>query len=257
MKVNFNVLNQKASPAIYASSLATRPAASFAGRIFIDTDSSSTGIYRDTGTAWVHIASLGSGTTPNLQQVTDVGNNTTNDIRLDFVGEQQAGLFVYDTGNFQNKLFFGIDANGVGQVEYFVSGAINTNMGFSFGNNSTIYSFYGDNSRIGFILDFNGNTYFIGDPDKYINGTALIVDDVNQQIQTQFYNSFGIQMSPQSVRIGDYDATANSTYIEISDVNQRLNVSSNLLSASSGSNSSQHLCIWVNGTQYKIQLKNP
>ena len=199
----------------------------------------------------------GSGTTPNLQQVTDVGNNTTNDIRLDFVGEEQAGLFVYDTGNFENKLFFGINADGVGQVEYFVSGAINTAMGFSFGNNSTIWSFYGDNSRMGLILDFSESTYYIGDPDIYINGTFLKVDDTNQQIQTNFYYAFGIQMNPQAVTIGDYDAQGNSTYIEISDVNQRLSVSSNLISGSAGSNSSQHLSIWVGGTQYKIQLKNP
>jgi hypothetical protein len=128
----------------------------------------------------------GSGTTPNLQQVTNVGNNTTNDIRLDFVGEEQAGLFVYDTGYFQNKLFFGIDANGVGQVEYFVTGAINTAMGLSFANNSTIYSFYGDNARMGLILDFALTTYYIGDPDIFINGTALIVDDNNQEIKTKF-----------------------------------------------------------------------
>jgi hypothetical protein len=57
--------------------LATRPAASFVGRIFIDSDNPSTGLYRDTGTAWVQIADPGAGTTGTLQQVTTNGSSTT------------------------------------------------------------------------------------------------------------------------------------------------------------------------------------
>lgn len=49
------VTNQKASPAVYASSLATRPAPQLPGRIFVDTDNPSTGMYRDTGTVWVQL----------------------------------------------------------------------------------------------------------------------------------------------------------------------------------------------------------
>jgi hypothetical protein len=64
-------------------------------------------------------------------------------------------------------------------------------------------------------------------------------------------------MNPQSVTIGDYDAQANSTYIEIRDNLQRLIVSPNLISTGSGGTTNQHLSIWVNGTQYKIQLKTP
>ncbi|MCX6796802.1 MAG: tail fiber domain-containing protein, partial [Candidatus Falkowbacteria bacterium] len=69
-------------PAFYASSLATRPAASFVGRIFIDSDNPSTGLYRDTGTAWVQIADPGAGTTGTLQQVTTNGNSTTTGITI-------------------------------------------------------------------------------------------------------------------------------------------------------------------------------
>jgi hypothetical protein len=59
--IQFNILNQLQTPAFYASSLATRPAFGFLGRIFIDTDSPSTGMYRDTGAAWIKVA--GTGTT--------------------------------------------------------------------------------------------------------------------------------------------------------------------------------------------------
>jgi hypothetical protein len=77
IEVKLDVLNQKASPALYAAPLASRPAASFTGRLFVDSDSPSTGIYRDTGTTWVQVADQGAGTTGTLQQVTTNGSSTT------------------------------------------------------------------------------------------------------------------------------------------------------------------------------------
>ena len=77
IRVDYDILNQKQTPAFYASSLATRPAFGFPGRIFIDTDTPSSGIYRDTGSAWVQVADPGAGTTGTLQQVTTNGNTTT------------------------------------------------------------------------------------------------------------------------------------------------------------------------------------
>jgi hypothetical protein len=82
LQVNYEILNQKNSPAIYASSLATRPAFGFAGRVFIDTDSPSTGIYRDTGSAWVQVADPGAGTTGTLQNVTTNGNTSNTGISV-------------------------------------------------------------------------------------------------------------------------------------------------------------------------------
>jgi hypothetical protein len=81
-RIDLDILNQKQTPAFYASSLATRPAAGFVGRIFIDSDSPSTGLYRDTGTAWVSIADPGVGTSGTLQQVTTNGNSTTTGITI-------------------------------------------------------------------------------------------------------------------------------------------------------------------------------
>ena len=80
--IDLSILNQRQTPAFYASSLATRPAFGFAGRIFIDTDSPSTGLYRDTGAAWVQIADPGAGTTGTLQQVTTNGKTTDQGITI-------------------------------------------------------------------------------------------------------------------------------------------------------------------------------
>ena len=76
MRVDFSVLNQKITPALYAASYSNIPSPGYVGRIFFDTDNPSTGIYRDMGTSWLNIAG-GASTTPNLQQVTDIGFDTT------------------------------------------------------------------------------------------------------------------------------------------------------------------------------------
>ena len=68
MNVDFNIINQKGSPAIFSDTYANRPAASYPGRLFISTDTKE--IYRDTGTAWEEIAGSGSG---NIQ-----GSGTAN-----------------------------------------------------------------------------------------------------------------------------------------------------------------------------------
>lgn len=91
------VTNQKDSPAVYASSLATRPSPQLPGRIFVDTDNPSSGMYRDTGSAWIQIAA-GTGLL-NLQTVTDYGNTTTNEVTLGSSTAPTATLDVYGGGD--------------------------------------------------------------------------------------------------------------------------------------------------------------
>ena len=90
MPVDFSVTNQLASPAIYASSFATRPAASFKGRLFVDTDNPSSGIYRDTGTAWIAIAGTSVGEIQSLNDVCVVGNTTTT-LGIEIFGQSAFG----------------------------------------------------------------------------------------------------------------------------------------------------------------------
>jgi hypothetical protein len=58
--INLSILNQKATPAFFADTLANRPAPSFVGRVFISTDTYD--LYRDTGTAWVLLSPSSTGT---------------------------------------------------------------------------------------------------------------------------------------------------------------------------------------------------
>jgi len=81
-KVNFSVNNQLSTPSIHAAPFAQRPAAGQPGRVFIDSDNPSTGIYRDTGTTWVAIGNPSSPDVDTLQIVTGRGNTTTNSITV-------------------------------------------------------------------------------------------------------------------------------------------------------------------------------
>jgi hypothetical protein len=54
LRVYYEVLNQKGSPALYTDTLANRPAFGFQGRLFFSTDTAQ--IYEDTGSAWTLIA---------------------------------------------------------------------------------------------------------------------------------------------------------------------------------------------------------
>ncbi len=94
-KVNFSVNNQLATPSIHAAALANRPAAGQPGRVFIDTDNPSTGIYRDTGTAWVQIAETSDPEADTLQTVSDRGNTTTQSITINANNPPQYPLDVY------------------------------------------------------------------------------------------------------------------------------------------------------------------
>ena len=77
MPVSNQVTNIKGTtPGILSDILANRPAPGFTGLLFAQTDGTY-GIYRDTGTAWVLIASGSGGSTPTLQNVLTAGNVAT------------------------------------------------------------------------------------------------------------------------------------------------------------------------------------
>jgi len=104
LTVHFEVLNQLNSPALYADTLANRPAAQLVGRIFFRTDSPF-GIYRDTGTAWDLIAS------PDTTGIT--GTLAAGQVPYATGTATVAGTnnFFWDTAN--NRLGIGTNAPGV------------------------------------------------------------------------------------------------------------------------------------------------
>ena len=114
IRINNNIVNQKGNPAWYEDTLAARPTANLQGRMFVDTNTPSSGIYRDTGSTWVQIADPGAGTTGTLQQVTTNGSTTNVGISITtltpgsvlfsgtggLISQDNTNLFWDDTNNF-------------------------------------------------------------------------------------------------------------------------------------------------------------
>ena len=212
ISVDYDILNQKQTPAFYASSLATRPAFGFPGRIFIDTDTPSSGIYRDTGSAWVQVADPGAGTTGTLQQVTTNGNTTT-------LGIQVQGIDINDgagTGSFNTAI--GTDA-----LFSNTTGSSNTAIGYqslplnTTGNNNTGLGLQslnanttgGNNVAIG-VSALNGNTTAsnntaIGYRSLFLNTTGANNTAIGQSSLTANTTGFS------NVGIGSRALTANTT----------------------------------------------
>jgi hypothetical protein len=353
-KVNFSVNNQLATPSMHAAALANRPAAGQPGRVFIDTDNPSTGIYRDTGTIWIQIGA-GAGAL-NLQNVTDNGNSTTNNILLQYPDNAQDNALVFYNSDLAQEEYLirkratGILTNDVLSIESRGNISPSTDpVGLLIdGSQNVIRSFFG-NSYIdnGLKLDFNNNSYKFGDYNNLSNGGAIVVNVGAPEIYTTFnignlgynisqsnivlgdygatynglvlkvdfdssgpeiiytqyqgndiglkldfanglyqfgtatisggigllvnnstteistedflggVNGFVVNMSTLTVSIGDYVGNANNTFLTINDANQRLELSGNLIAATAGGASGDHLKVRIGGTDYKIELRNP
>lgn len=77
IRVYYEVLNQKGTPALYSDNYASRPAAGYTGRIFYSPDTAQ--IFYDTGTTWTLLADAGVGS-GSLASVCANGNTTATGI---------------------------------------------------------------------------------------------------------------------------------------------------------------------------------
>jgi Chaperone of endosialidase len=77
VRVFYEILNQRGTPAMFTDTLANRPAFGFAGRLFVSTDSGQ--IFEDTGSAWTLVADAGVGG-GTLSSVCLNGNTTATGI---------------------------------------------------------------------------------------------------------------------------------------------------------------------------------
>jgi len=135
LTVHFEVLNQLGTPMMHSATLANRPAAGIAGRIFFRTDSPF-GIFRDTGSAWDQISSAGGGNTIYTGDGTLTSNRTVSSGGFTLVFTPQTTFFsslipAVNASSFavlgSNTLTYaaGFSSNNIGNV-YSANGAINS-----------------------------------------------------------------------------------------------------------------------------------
>jgi len=183
MRVNFSVTNQLATPAIHAAALANRPPAGQPGRLFVDTDNPSSGIYRDTGSVWENIT--GGASAGNLQTVTDAGNTTDNNILLTYADNTIANALVFYNDALAQEEYL-IEKRGTGittndslaiQSRGNISPSTNP-VGFLIdGANDIVKSFYTTAySEVGLKLDFASQNYKFGNLDNVVYGNLEIYD---------------------------------------------------------------------------------
>jgi hypothetical protein len=178
--IDLSILNQRQTPAFFASSLATRPAFGFAGRIFIDSDVPSTGLYRDTGSAWVQIADPGAGSTGTLQQVTTNGNTTSQGITITAGGLNANNIsLAQNTGTVKTSAFSQIMAtNDIFEI-YGIGTAAGLGQGemiFSLGDDGSPFASGGERFRFTYgsnIVTGTAKDVFIVDYDLSYFNTSL------------------------------------------------------------------------------------
>jgi hypothetical protein len=234
-EVDFKILNQKATPAIYADVTAAIPTPGFVGRLFIATDSPH-GVFRDTGTAWVQVASNGGGGGSStgingLNGTTNIGlggtltSNTT-----------IQGSFDFTLGNFQNinissllpSGISGINLNGPGYYSV-VGDILSTYQTYFFQQTRRFFTTFAA-AEFGLNLDDNTGRFCIGDYSNQRKYNAFVVnDDTNEFYINTSYNQvnnnekdlFFVSNNPGAnerfVKLGDFNSYTNDTYLIIDD----------------------------------------
>ena len=154
LTVHFEVLNQLGTPMLYSSTLATRPAAGITGRIFYRTDSPF-GIYRDNGTSWDLISTVGgglsgSGTATQVAYWDSTSSITSN-----------SGLY-YDTVN--TRLGIGNATPGAALDAHQASGTIIQANATSLGNSLQSFQLQGTGKwQIGNVYNAGANYFRVYD----------------------------------------------------------------------------------------------
>lgn len=231
LAVDFSILNQKATPAIYADTLANRPAASFAGRLFVDT-ASPYGIYRDTGSAWVQIASNGGGGSSTgvngLNGTTNIGlggtlaNNTTI-----IGGNNQLTITAVSTFN-NSALNYNATGGAVGDVaNVFLSSSslrlnktnllgVYSELNFINTNIKSIFS----GANFGLSLDDTTGKFVLGDYNNQRKYNSFVVNDDTNEFY--FTTSFNQSNTAQDLFYAN-NASAGSRFVKIGDFNDYTN----------------------------------
>jgi len=228
LRVHYEILNQKGTPAFFSDTYANRPAFGFAGRVFISTDTGQ--IFEDTGSAWTLIADAGVGG-GTLASVTANGNTTATGIVITagglssnsltdtdltsgsvlfsgaggVISQDNTNLFWDDTNN---RLGIStitpgakLDIHGTGTIVQ-LNGTTTNNAYLQFQNSGT------GKWRIGNNYNAGANSF-----DLYNNNTASIALSFDSTTNVAYFpNSIGIGTNAPSAGVTSYSTTAATQF---------------------------------------------
>lgn len=211
----------------------------------------------------------------NLQNIKTTFQNNDIGLLIDFnniycaLGDYNANVngtsfFVDDS---HNTIFTQYNGNYLGLSFDFFARLLNFGDFIGYYGPQNYLQFDGLNN-LAILQNGNGNLY-LGDYLGSHNGTLLTISDLNQRIKTgNVAGDQGILLDfTNSVYyLGDYAGLTQNTQIVINNGFKDITLKADnslqfegggLQSASASGNSGEHLVIYLNGTQYKIQLLNP
>lgn len=239
------VRNLASTPGILTDTFANRPTATTLaeGTLFYASDTPD--IYQVISGSWK--ACGGGGGSQDLQSVLTVGSILTQNNIID-ANSLYYLTFAHFDGYAIHSTYFELKDILNTETYLYINTATN---GLAFGRSNIdnwykieavsgvyLYSHYtaGGNSNY-FVIDLNNNDYKLGDFYGTNNSTYFRVDDAHQANE-----SYADTYNFNEINIGQGTINFNGTGYE---------------SATAGSNTTKHLVVYVNGNQYKIQLKNP
>lgn len=211
----------------------------------------------------------------NLQNIKTTFQNNDIGLYIDFnsiycaLGDYNANVngtsfFVDDS---HNTIFTQYNSNSLGLSFDFFARLLNFGDFVGYYGAQNYLQFDGNNNYA--ILQNGNGKLYLGDYLGSYNGTLLTINDLGQRIKTG--NGAGDQgifldFISSVYYLGDYAGLTNNTQIVINNGLKDIMLKAEnslhfegggLQSASSSGNSGEHLVIYLNGTQYKIQLLNP
>lgn len=270
MKLTTGLLNYTGTPGAYTNTFANRPGATAVptGTLYFSNDTNI--LYQTNGSSWISYS--GGGGSQDLASVLAINNAASNTIILyspSGAYNPQLEYEGYKVGNGSVELFWGLSQEEI--------------------------SFkYNGGALFGLAIDFRNTTRttYLGDCGQVGNGTELWVNDVQFNIKT--FKNRAVNAQGTGIKIdffnrvysyGDWFGYDDGNYIEVDDNAGNFNINcdgytyvnsgtlslngngpanasidfnnSAFLSGTAGSNSGNHLVIYVQGVQYKIELKNP
>jgi hypothetical protein len=157
LRVHYEILNQKGTPAFFSDTYANRPAFGFAGRVFISTDTGQ--IFEDTGSAWSLIADAGVGG-GTLASVCANGNTTSTGIVITAgnlginTSSPGAPLDIHGTGT--NAQFNGTGTNNA-YLQFQNAGTSKWRIGNTYNAGANSFGIY-NNGLATNALSFNSTT---------------------------------------------------------------------------------------------------
>lgn len=297
MSILFNtgVINVKGTPSIITDTFANRPQATSMqmGTIFFSTDTFNIFQVVPFGStqAWA-VMGGGGGGTQNLDNVLYQGGTFTNDRLSDLnnYGWELYNFSYFNLRNLNNNQWNFTDAS----LKYYNTDNINTFFSINYTNGEFAMGDFGgtiNGTHMNIDVPFN-RIYFapagylsalftpheaiLGDGFNSLNSTIFRVHDIDKLVNINFAGHVYFNLNNSSdfiyYDVGDFNNDVNGTHFSLNDEEAIINMRAdsyiqfttnqlffigNVLQTSSGSTSGYHLQIWVNGTQYVIELKNP